>query len=444
MKMNRRDLFFASGLSGLAVTRALGHDNGAVIPRAQSQAPGRPAARLLEALQRNRLPLTMSDVPAGRGWDCLVQEARDARFTLVGEEHGVAETAQLTAALFKALRGSGYSRLAIETSPIIAQDIEAAARRNGLQGIVDFWAIPSTSWGGSYGLREEAQFLVDVVKAVPTGEHVLWGLDREVFSDRYLISKLDARAPRSAREPLARLKKASTDAWARHQQNPSPENLFSLSGDPAVVSAVRAAWPNPDRESATILRTLEESLAISAAARTGSGWAYSQRRAQWSRSNLAARLREEQKRGSPPKVMLKFGYNHMIRGANYVNTFDIGAMTDEVAALSGGRAFHILVLPGPGSRQAVFGPGRSFVPISSDEFDEFKAGEQRLTRVLPNANATGHEVIDFRALRPLAVRGLEGWNSDVVRTIHGYDAAVIWKGARASSSLAESRKETSR
>jgi len=199
-----------------------------------------------------------------------------------------------------------------------------------------------------------------------------------------------------------------------------------------VVSAVRAAWSNPDRESDTILRTLEESLVISTAARTSTNWAYSQRRAQWNRDNLAARLREE--RGAPPKVMLKFGYNHMIRGANYVNSFDLGAMADEVAALSGGRAFHILVLPGPGSRQAVLGPGRSFVSVSSDEFDEFRAGDQRLTRVLSNANATGHEVIDFSALRPLAQRGLEGWNPDVVRTIYGYDAAVIWKGAHASSS----------
>jgi hypothetical protein len=132
--------------------------------------------------------------------------------------------------------------------------------------------------------------------------------------------------------------------------------------------------------------------------------------------------------------MLKFGYNHMIRGANYVNIFDVGSMTDEVAALGGGRAFHILILPGPGSRQAVLGPGRSFVSVSSDEFDEFRAGDQRLTRVLSNATATGHEVIDLRALRPLAMRGLEGWNPDVVRTIHGYDAAVIWKGAHASSS----------
>src|SRR6267143_994753 len=429
MTMNRRDLLFAGGLFLLTGKRAF--TQGAAPPRVQPQTQTSPQTRLLDALQRNRLPLTMGDGPAGRGWDWLVQQARDARFTLIGEEHGVAETAQLSAALFKALRGSGYTRMAIELSPIIAQDIEAAARRNGLQGILSFYAEPNT-WSPMY-LREEAQFLASVINAGPKNERVLWGFDREIFSDRYLISRLEPRVPRRAKESFARLKEASTNAWARQQQNPGPPFLFTQ--DPAVVSAVRADWPNPDRESDTILRTLEESLAINAVARTGTAWDSSERRAQWMRNNLAERLREERGRGTPPKAMMKFGYNHMIRGANYVNIFDIGAMTDEVAALNGGRAFHILVLPGPGSRQAVLGPGRSFVSVSSDEFDEFRTGDQRLTRVLSNANATGHEVIDFRALRPLAQRGLEGWNPDVVRTIHGYDAAVIWKGAHASSSL---------
>src|SRR5207237_7287258 len=127
----------ASGLFLLTGKRAF--TQGAAPSPAQPQTS--PQARLLEALQRNRLPLIMSDgdVPAGRGWDWLVQEARDARFTLIGEEHGVAETARFSAALFNALRGSGYSRMAIELSPIIAQDIEAAARSNGLQGILDFY-----------------------------------------------------------------------------------------------------------------------------------------------------------------------------------------------------------------------------------------------------------------------------------------------------------------
>src|SRR5438034_210395 len=302
MKINRRGLLLASGLSLLTGRRAFTQ---VAAPRAQPQTS--PQARLLEALQRNRLPLTMSDGPAGRGWDWLVQEARDARFTLIGEEHGVAETAQLSAALFKAIRAAGYSRMAIELSPIIAQDIEAAARRNGVQGILDFYARPDT-WSPMY-LREEAQFLATVINAPPRNERVLWGFDREIFSDRYLISRLEARVPRRARESFTRLKEASTNAWARQQQDPGPPFLFSQ--DPAVVSAVRADWPNPDRESDTILRTLEESLAINAVARTGTAWDSSERRAQWMRNNLAERLREERGSGSP-KVMMKFGYNHMI------------------------------------------------------------------------------------------------------------------------------------
>src|SRR4029453_3879479 len=113
MKINRRDLLFTGGLSLLAAPRVFGKGTTAAPTPEQSPTPGTPSARLLEALKRNRLPLTMSDGPAGRGWDWIVQEARAARFTLIGEEHGVAETAQLSAALFDALGESGYSRIAV-------------------------------------------------------------------------------------------------------------------------------------------------------------------------------------------------------------------------------------------------------------------------------------------------------------------------------------------
>jgi hypothetical protein len=205
--------------------------------------------------------------------------------------------------------------------------------------------------------------------------------------------------------------------------------MFILAADSGLVSALRAAWPKPDPESDAVLRTLEASLAVETAERNGGAWPYMVRRAQWGRDNFAALART----GSP-KILLKFGYNHMIRGANYFNSFDLGAMADEVAALTGERAFHILVLPGPGSRQAVLG-GAGFGSVSSDSVDEFRAGDQRLTRVLSNANATGHEVIDLRPLRRLAMRGLESWNADLIKTIHGYDAVVIWKGAHAATGL---------
>jgi len=388
-----------------------------------------PQARLLEALKANRLSLTMSEGrPAGPGWDWLIREARNARFTLIGEEHGVAETSQLAAALFTALRAAGYSRFAVELSPVIAQDIEVAARRNGVLGIEDFLTAPGLFT--FYNVHEEAQMLADIVQAGPRNERVLWGFDREIFNDRYLIAKLEPKVPPGARAAFARLKEASDSARAQNARTGNPDDLFFLSQDSALASALRAAWPKPDRESDAVLRTLEASLAVETAERTGGAWPYMERRSQWARSNLAALLSS----GSP-KVLMKFGYNHMIRGANYFNGFDLGAMADEVAALTGERAFHILVLPGPGSRQAVPGGWGSFGSVASEDFDELRAGDQRLTRVLSNANATGHEVIDFRPLRRLAMRGLEGWNADLIRTIHGYDAAVIWKGGHAASGL---------
>lgn len=263
MPISRRDLLLTSGAFLLGGTRAIGQD---APPPAQTQTRG-PEAALLEALQRNRLPLTMSNRPAGRGWDWLLREARDARFTLIGEEHGVAETAQLSAGLFTALREFGYSRMGIELSPIIAQDIESAARRAGLQGILDLFAAHGT-WSPMY-LREEAEFIAAVIDAAPKGERALWGFDRELFSDRYLISRLEARVPRRARVSFARLKEASTGSWERREKDPAAGPPFLFAEDPALVSAVRAAWPNPDRDSDMILRTLEESLAINAVARSG-------------------------------------------------------------------------------------------------------------------------------------------------------------------------------
>ena len=391
-----------------------------------------PQAPLLQALQTNRLPLTMSEGrPDGPGWDWLVREARNVRFTLIGEEHGVRETAQLTVALFRALRGAGYTRFAFELSPPIAQDIEAAARQSGVQGIEDFLRTPNLFT--FYNLHEEAQLLADIVQAGPRNERVLWGFDREIFNDRYLISKLEPKVPPGARAAFARLKEASTNAWAQNARTGNPDDMFILAADSGLVAPLRAAWPNPDRESDAVLRTLEASLAIETAERNGGAWPYMERRARWGRDNFAALLRAES-----PKILMKFGYNHMIRGANYFSGFDIGAMADEVAALTGDRAFHILVIPGPGSRQAVLG-GAGFGAVASDSVDELRAGDQRLTRVLSNPNATGHEVIDLRPLRRLAMRGLESWNADVVRTIHGYDAVVIWKGAHAASGLTEPR-----
>src|SRR5205823_2183108 len=127
-------------------------------------------------------------------------------------------------------------------------------------------------------LHEEARLLADVVQSSPRNERILFGFDREVFNDRYLISKLEPTVPPTARAAFARLKEASTNAWARNAQTHNPDDMFILAEDSSVVTALQAAWPNPDPESEAVLRTLEASLAIETAERGGGAWPYMERR----------------------------------------------------------------------------------------------------------------------------------------------------------------------
>src|SRR2546422_6708779 len=98
MSISRRDLLFATGMSLLTSLRPFRRS--AAPPPQQPQTPTTPQARLLAALQGNRLPLTMTDGPAGPGWDWLVQQAPAARLPLCGEENGGARTAHTHSAPF--------------------------------------------------------------------------------------------------------------------------------------------------------------------------------------------------------------------------------------------------------------------------------------------------------------------------------------------------------
>ena len=118
MKVDRRNLLIAGGMSLVSSIRGFARSSDAAVPPAQSEKLSSGVARLMEALHANRLPLVMSGEGTGWArWEWLVQQAQDAQFTLIGEEHGAVETARFSAALFNALRGSGYNRVAIELSP---------------------------------------------------------------------------------------------------------------------------------------------------------------------------------------------------------------------------------------------------------------------------------------------------------------------------------------
>ena len=175
MTVHRRDILTAAGaalLAGAATTAA----------RAQNAPPAAPPApsieeRLVARARENRHALAFDGRTfSGPGWDLLIEEGRKAKFFMLGEEHGLAENAHLSASLVETLAPMGYNRVAVEISPPMAQEVGAALDRGGLDGLKRFYA-QTGAYVAFYTMAEEAMFLARARKALPRGEDALWGFD---------------------------------------------------------------------------------------------------------------------------------------------------------------------------------------------------------------------------------------------------------------------------
>lgn len=389
--------------------------------------------RLAESSLANRHRLEFDGKAfSGPAWELLVRDGSKAQFFLLGEEHGIAENPKFAAALFSAL---GYLKFMIEVSPPMAAELDAAAR-NGVEGLKEMYATPGSE-PAFYGMAEEAEMLASVRKSVKNRENALWGVDYEVSGDRLLIATLEGmKKPEAAERALAALKKASLDSWAQYEATRNPQFIYSFAGDPALVRAVRDAWPKRNDEATSILKTLEETFEINKLWIAGKGYASNERRSEFMRQNFLAHWRAEKAARRSPKVFAKLGSSHMVRGRNNSEVFDLGSLMPEIAALEGSTAFQLLVLPGKGSPTAVFDP-TAWNYREAPPRNDYAAGLEPITNAaFPDA----FTLIDVRPLRSILSRSRPEINAELMRVVHGYDAVLVMSGSTASANLVDAAR----
>lgn len=429
MTISRRAVFAGAAVSALAASAARAQAGAA--PSASP--PPSIEERLARRAAENRYPLHFDGERfSGPGWDLLLAEGRRSKFFMLGEEHGLAENAKLAAGLVEALAPAGYDRVAVEVSPPMAAEMGQALDRGGLDGLKRLFAQPGAT-PAFFGMREEAEWLARARRVLPRGRDVLWGLDYEVGADRRLIARLKTRPkPAAARSPMTALATASTAAWADYEKTRNPGLIFSFSGDPQLVRALRSAWPRPDPESAWILDTLEETLEINRLWGQQKGWESNQRRAAFMRANFARYWAAEGRDAARTRVFFKFGASHLVRGRNMSEVMDVGSLIHETAALSGERSFNALVVGGAGARTARFNP----VAWRYEEGPASDAEDEAIGFLAALALEGGFTVIDLRPLRPLldAARARKA-DPRLVRVVHGFDVLVSMPGAHASANL---------
>ena len=368
---------------------------------------------------------------SGPGYDWIAMQGREAAFFLLGEEHGIAENPRLAAQLFGDLVPAGYRHVAIEISPPMAREIDRVLARGGVAALTDYFGDAGSNVA-FFGMREEAEWLGAARAAVPGSAPVLWGNDYEVGADRRLIRLLAAmRKPWAAQDALARLEAASSASWAQYETSRDPKFIYSFAGDPALVRAARAAWPNASPDADWILDTLEETFEINRLWMSRQGWASNARRAALMRRNFLRHWQPYAAAARPPKVMLKYGSNHMIRGLNETSTFDLGSLVPELAAARGERSFHLLVLPGNDARAAVFDPTRFRYAPNAPKDSYQKGLEWLIGEAWPDA----FTLFETNALRPLVYSNSSKVDPELLRVVFGYDAVLVMSGSTPSSNL---------
>lgn len=288
---------------------------------------------------------------SGSGAAFLKARAAASQYVLLGEEHGVATIADTVRALLAELGPAGYRHFAIEVDPWMTAKLEATLRRGGTKALAAFLAhddakfsLPFYNWSAEAALAEAA------VQANTDTPPALWGLD-QVFigAAALLIGDVAAGASnaeaRTLAQSLATRAKGNLEFLGKVDLG-ELEKLRALLGDDK--DAVWARLVDDMILSARIYHPFTGGQGLSV-------YAANLERENLMKRTFLARLREAEARdGKTPKVLFKFGANHMMQGLSTTHVPSLGDFVSDYALAQGQTTFNLLLLCGPGTKAGDF------------------------------------------------------------------------------------------
>lgn len=361
------------------------------------------ASRLDIALVEGRL--------RGAGAELLGREIAASQFFFVGEQHGAASIAEIEAALHRMAASAGYDHVALEIGPSTAPEVERLIR-SGRGRLADYVRRPGNSMIVPFMFwAEETALAEQVVALSPARSGAIWGLDQEFLGGLpLLLPTLEARTGTPAQHTaLAALR----DRLAKDPMvlGMMPEaDLKPLKDafpdDPLVADMIisnRIYAPFTSRGGSVLeANTIRENYM----------------KAQFQRQFEAA----ERASGKPPRVFLKFGANHAMRG---FSTTDVPALGNFIAewGLSKGLRTANLVIDCIGGEMNDPQTGKN------DPCEAQLPASSQLYAQLSPAPLT---LIDLRPLRERMPRDLD---PETRRMILAFDFYLAVRNARPATPL---------
>ncbi|HEY6308268.1 MAG TPA: hypothetical protein VI488_17620 [Candidatus Angelobacter sp.] len=345
-----------------------------------------PDAAVLAALANYQFDLE------GEGRNFLLAEAKNNDFFLLGELHGDNEIPALLGKLWPEMWKQGYRHIAAEVSPWAAYELELvpAGKAHEIQSL---WT------------KQEA---TQVHALADPNTNVLWGCDIEEVQPEFLIRELAALNPDD--QSFKRMVSMTNDGYRREMA-------------PVLLDLALGSKANRDeslndvslRES--LLSTLEiEENRLSPETKMVA----QNKRELLMKQQFLTHLRRASASGTPQKVLLRFGRNHLHRGYDVRGISTLGNFVVELAIVQGRKAFNV----------GAFGAGGK-ATLLGETFDADESRNEPAFALLGEKAKYSATLFDLRPIRPLLHRISQqkrsALESNLIYWADSYDALICYK-----------------
>lgn len=375
--------------------------------------------KLEDLLKANSYELKLSGGSlSGSGLDFLLKATDKTQFFAVGEFHNAKEVPEITASLFKALKVKhGFNYLALEQDPVMGRMVSAPS----VAGNREFVVSSARKYPNAFTFITDQELeMISQVGAASNGKgNRIWGLD-QVFGSIHALDRLSKFAPNDAvRNRTLKFIEVLKVNETEKVKTLSRYTMVDVGKIDEFNRLLEEYHPKAGSEAEFLISQMLISARIyknnrAAGAGQPTGYISNLEREENMKALFMLEYRKAEAAGDAlPKVLLKFGHYHVIRGRSWSNVLSLGNFISEFAKSRDMNSFHLALYNNNAS-------GDYGVLASEPDY-------KPLADAAPKDKWT---VIDLRPLRDYAHSGkLSGLTPELRRVIFGFDAALLIGGA---------------
>jgi hypothetical protein len=349
----------------------------------------------------------------GDGWDAIQSELQKVQFVMIGEQHGTAEVPVFTGLVSDIFKPKA---LIVEIDPYTTTDLKKIAL-NPTGYSAYFKKYPYDLAFFSY------QTELDLARKMIQDKVDIWGLNEVSFlSIGHFFRKLAAEAKSPVNKKLATQKAEQYE----HTDMPIFKDVNRYNDFSAykikvtTVDSLITAFKGENALSRKMLRDLKASIPIIANIDYRG-------RLNLMKKNLLNYLDGSFSKDtiSLPKLIFKFGANHLVSTNDRTGQYEVGNFADQLAGTAGKKTLHIFIFGKSGTvnEMAPVDNAKAIQPYSAEEEGTFKSFKP----FYKNIKADEWGCID---LRPIKKAILEGKLPTISEQLHdfilGNDMIVIF------------------